>query len=102
MAAKKDELRDRMAAVAARRTSPDARPAPSTAIRTKPVRVTLDLDPADYSALNRWISLVGPRVDPDFPRLSLADALRGMIRATITDETMTGQVVGQIRQDRGK
>jgi len=42
-----------MTAAAASRTAPDAPPAGTTAIRTKPFRVTLDLAPDDYAALNR-------------------------------------------------
>jgi hypothetical protein len=42
------------------------------AIRTKPVRVTVDLDPATYTEPNRWVGGAAIAVNPDFPRLPLA------------------------------
>jgi len=61
-----------------------------TAIRTKPVRVTVDLDPATYTELNRWVGGAAIAVNPDFPRLPLAKAIRAMIHAT-TGQRGSGQ-----------
>lgn len=102
MTARKDALSARMSNAALRRTTtePQQRGA-STAIRTKPVRITLDLDPKTYAALNRWVGSAAVAVDPDFPRLSLAKALRAMVRATIEDTAATGVVLQLLREDRG-
>ncbi len=61
---------------AAQRPDPACEPG-RTAIRTKPVRVTVDLDPATYTELNRWVGGAAIAVNPDFPRLPLAKAIRG-------------------------
>ena len=45
------------------------------------MRVTVDLDPATYTELNRWVGGAAIAVNPDFPRLPLAKAIRAMIHA---------------------
>ena len=50
-----------MAAAAARRTEPGARPAGQTAIRSKPVRITLDLNPELYRQLTVWADSAASR-----------------------------------------
>jgi hypothetical protein len=71
-----------------------------TAIRTKPVRVTVDLDPATYTELNRWVGGAAIAVNPDFPRLPLAKAIRAMIHATTASEAVASAVIEQLRQDQ--
>jgi hypothetical protein len=63
------------------------------------VRVTLDLDPATYKALNRWLGVAGPAVDPDFPRLPLAVALRAMIQEVILSPAEGQAVIARLRRD---
>jgi hypothetical protein len=95
--------RSNMATAAAARTAPEARPAGRTAIRTKPVRITIDLDPAAYTALNRWIESAAIAVDPDavpFRRLSQSAAVRAMIAATVKDEVVTSVVVDLLRREQ--
>jgi hypothetical protein len=85
------ELARRMAAAATSRTD-EAKPAGRTAIRTKPIRITLDLKQADYDALNRWTASAGVELGQPVSRLTLARSLRAMIHATTTDD-MVGDVV---------
>lgn len=95
--------KNRMAAAAAVRTAPDAAPAGQTAIRTKPVRITIDLDPAAYTALNRWIETAATEIDPDavpFRRLSQSAAVRAMIEATVLDKSIGLVVVDLLRRDQ--
>lgn len=100
MTAKPDDRKSRMTAAASVRTAPDAPPAGTTAIRTKPYRITLDLAPDDYASLNRWLTLASLAVNPDDPRrLSLAKALRAMIHATTGDTAATGVVLNLLRAD---
>jgi len=92
------ELRKaQMAAAAARRAEPDARPAGQTAIRSKPVRITLDLSPELYRELTMWADSAA--IELGVPRVSLADAVRAMIRVT-TDHP--DQVLDRLRRDREK
>ncbi|HEV2255218.1 MAG TPA: hypothetical protein VGS06_18715 [Streptosporangiaceae bacterium] len=99
MTAQKDrELRKaQYAAAAARRAEPDAGPAGKTAIRSKPVRITLDLSPELYRELTGWADEAA--IALGVPRVSLADAVRAMIRVT-TDHP--DQVLDRLRQDRDK
>lgn len=92
------ELRKaQMAAAAARRAEPNARPAGRTAIRSKPVRITLDLSPELYRELTGWAD--DAAVALGVPRVSLADAVRAMIRVTADHPD---QVLDRLRQDRDK
>ena len=84
-----------MAAAAARRAEPDARPAGRTAIRSKPVRITLDLSPELYRQLTGWADSAA--VTLDVPRVSLADAVRAMIRVAADNP---GDVLDRLRHDR--
>jgi hypothetical protein len=92
------ELRKaQMAAAAGRRAQPDARPAGRTAIRSKPVRITLDLSPELYRELTGWTDSAA--VELGVPRVSLADAMRAMIRVTADDPD---RVLDLLRKDRDK
>jgi hypothetical protein len=92
------ELRKaQMAAAAARRAEPDARPAGRTAIRSKPVRITLDLSPELYRQLTMWADSAA--IELGVPRVSLADAVRAMIRVTADHPD---RVLDRLRQDRDK
>jgi hypothetical protein len=92
------ELRKaQMAAAAARRAEPDARPAGRTAIRSKPIRITLDLSPELYRELTVWADSAA--IELGVPRISLAAAVRAMIRVT-TDQP--DPVLDRLRQDRDK
>jgi len=92
------ELRKaQMAAAAGRRAEPDARPAGRTAIRSKPVRITLDLSPELYRQLTAWADSAA--IELGVPRVSLADSVRAMIRVTADDPD---QVLDQLRRDRDK
>ena len=84
-----------MAAAAARRTEPNARPAGQTAVRSKPVRVTLDLSPELLRQLTRWAHSAA--VELDVPRVALADMVRAMIRVTMESPD---EVMEQLRRDR--
>ena len=93
---KERELRKaQMAAAAARRAEPDALPAGRTAIRSKPVRITLDLSPELYRQLIGWADSAA--VELGVPRVSLADAVRAMIRVSAENPE---EVLDRLRRDR--
>jgi hypothetical protein len=95
MTVPREQRRAQMAAAAARRTEPDARPAGRTAIRSKPVRITLDLSPELYRQLTQWADSAA--IALDVPRVALADAVRAMIRVTAESP---GAVLERLRLDR--
>jgi hypothetical protein len=84
-----------MAAAALSRIEPGARPAGRTAIRVKPVRITLDLSPELYRQLTEWTHSAA--IELDVPRVALVDAIRAMIRVA-TDNP--DQVIERLRRDR--
>ncbi len=86
-----------MAAAAALRTALHAPAAGETAVRTKPYRITVDLSPATYTALHRW--LVSTAVAVGKPKLTLSDAVRAMIEEAIADTAAT-TVLNRLQQDR--
>ena len=95
MTTAREQRKAQMAAAAARRSGPDPSPAGRTAIRTKPVRITLDLSPELYRQLTQWTDSAA--VALDVPRVSLADAVRAMIRVTTENP---GEVLDRLRRDR--
>jgi hypothetical protein len=95
MTTPRDQRRAQMAAAAGRRSRPGARPAGKTAIRSKPVRITLDLSPELYRQLTQWAGAAA--VALDVPRVALADAMRAMIRVTTENP---GEVLERLRRDR--
>jgi hypothetical protein len=95
MTTPREQRKAQMAAAAARRTEPEARPAGRTAIRSKPVRITLDLSPELYRQLTRLADSAA--IALDVPRVALADAVRAMIRVTAENP---GEVLDLLRRDR--
>ena len=95
MTAPREQRKAQMAAAATRRTEPDAPPAGRTAIRSKPVRITLDLSPELYRQLTQWADSAA--IALDVPRVPLADAVRAMIRVSAENP---GEVLDRLRRDR--
>ena len=63
MSTQREQRKAQMTAAAARRTEPDARPPGRTAIRSKPVRITLDLSPELYRQLTEWAASADKPLD---------------------------------------
>ncbi len=93
----RDQRKAQMAAAAGRRADAGAAPAGRTAIRSKPVRITLDLSPELYRQLTRLADSAA--ITLDVPRVALADAVRAMIRVTADSPS---EVLERLRQDRGQ
>ena len=64
MMARENPASEPMAGAAAQRPDPARQPG-QTVTRTKPVRVTVDLDPATYTELSRWVGSAAIAVNPD-------------------------------------
>jgi hypothetical protein len=97
MTTERDRRKAQMVAAATRRAEPDASPAGKTAIRSKPVRITLDLSPELYRQLTRWADSAA--ITLDVPRVALADVMRAMIRVTTENPA---EVIERLRRDRGQ
>lgn len=95
MSTPRERRRAQMAAAAGRRAEPGAAPAGRTALRSKPIRITLDLNPELYRQLTRWADSAA--VSLDVPRVALADAVRAMIRVSAEDPDPVLEV---LRRDR--
>jgi hypothetical protein len=95
MTTQREQRRAQMAAAAGRRSERDALPAGRTAIRSKPVRITLDLSPELYRQLTQWTDFAA--VTLGVPRVALADAVRAMIRVTADSPD---EVLDRLRRDR--
>ncbi len=100
MTTKRNELKSRMAVAATRRAEPETPASGQTAVRTKPVRITIDLSPADYEALNHWIGTATARINSaPGRRVTLAKAVRAMINTAILDESIGLVVTDLLRRD---
>ena len=95
MATERERRKAQMTAAALSRMEPGARPAGRTAIRSKPVRITLDLSPELYRQLTMWADSAA--ISLGVPRVSLADAVRAMIRVATEDPD---DVLDRLRRDR--
>jgi hypothetical protein len=95
MTTQREQRKAQMAAAAGRRAEPGAHRAGRTAIRSKPVRITLDLSPELYRQLTAWADSAA--VTLDVPRISLAEAVRAMIRVAAE---APDDVLDRLRRDR--
>jgi hypothetical protein len=95
MTAERERRKAQMSAAAARRAAPEATAAGRTAIRSKPVRITLDLSPELYRQLTQWADSAA--VALDVPRIALAEAVRAMIRVTASNPA---EVLELLRRER--
>lgn len=98
MSATRRDLQSRMTLAATRRADPEAAAAGKTAVRTKPVRVTLNMPPELYRQLTRWADSAAEALD--VPRVSVQDALRAMVSAGAADATPDSPALGELRRNR--
>jgi hypothetical protein len=75
-------------------------PAGRTAVRTKPVRITIDLTPLMHRDLTRWCAAAVERLD--VPRVELTNAVRAAIVAFTTDPAMQSRVDEILRKSAGE
>ena len=68
--------------------------------RTKPVRITVDLAPADYQVLTRWLTRAGAELDQPVTAMTLARAIKAMIQATAADHVVNDVVLDLLRKEQ--
>lgn len=73
----------------------DTTPVGSTAERTKPIRVTLDLRPTVHRRLKRWAATAA--VTADLPVVPLAVVLRVLSDELLADEQLAERVLKRLR-----
>ncbi len=75
-------------------------PRPPKEPRSKPVRITVDLSPADYQLLNRWLARASVELDQPVSKMTLARGIRAMIQATAADHVVNDVVLGLLRREQ--
>jgi hypothetical protein len=90
--------RDRMRAATTRRTDPEAPATGHTAIRSKPVRITVDYPPESYRQLTQWTAAAAEELD--VARVSTAAAIRAMSKLAATDPAVSKAVLDLLRRER--
>jgi hypothetical protein len=68
--------------------------------RIKSFQVSIELDPVDFEALNRWLAKAAVDLDQPLNRMTLARGIRAMIRAAETDDAVRGVVLDVLRTDQ--
>lgn len=94
MSTQREKQREARRRAAKRRTEPDAAPAGETAIRSKPVRITVDLAPELYRRLTRWTTDAAEEID--VAKLPLAEVARAAFRA-LEDPDVRERVLRELR-----
>jgi len=60
----------------------------------------VELTPADYEVLNRWLARAGEELDRPASDTTLTQAIRAMIRATAADQVVNDAVLGLMRAEQ--
>lgn len=83
------------------RTAPTKAPATKAAKapRTKPIRVTLDLEPKQHMALKQWCNAAA--VETQLPNVSLATVYRILGDLLVTDDAIAEQVQARLEDGAG-
>ncbi|MFJ4577621.1 hypothetical protein ACIP4W_41035 [Streptomyces sp. NPDC088846] len=68
-------------------------------VRTAPVRVTLDLSPADHRALKRWCN--SSAAELDLSQVPLASVLRILGKQLLADQELAARVRAELEQAAG-
>lgn len=97
MSTDRERRREARRRAAHRRTEPDAAPAGETALRSKPVRITVDLAPEAYRRLTRWTNDAAEEID--VAKLPLAEVARAAFRAMENPE-VRARVLAELREMR--
>lgn len=66
-----------------------------TAVRTKPVRTTVDLTPELHRKLKTWAASAAERMD--VVEVSLADVFRVLVKRLVEDGDLEDQVIADLR-----
>jgi hypothetical protein len=68
--------------------------------RAKRSRIMVELTPADYEVLKRWLASAGEELDQSADEMTLAGAVSAMIRATAADHVVNDVVLALMRAEQ--
>ena len=68
--------------------------------RAKRVRIMVELTPADYEVLNRWLARAGEELDQPVSGTTLTQAIKAMIQATAADHVVSDVVLDLMRAEQ--
>ena len=68
--------------------------------RAKRVRIMVELTPADYEVLNRWLATAGEELGQPASDTTRTKAIRAMIRAAAADQGVNDVVIGFMRAEQ--
>lgn len=71
----------------------------SPVVRSRPVRLSVDLAPAVHAGLVQWAAHAGP--DVGLSRIPTADVARVLLRRLLLDEDWQRYVVAELRRQSG-
>lgn len=97
-----DQMKAKAAKLAARNATQEVRTsAPTEAtenVRVKPVRLTVDVTPADHAALNRLCLLVAEEIG--VARVYGQEMVRSLVGVMLTDSALQARVIADVAQRR--
>lgn len=70
-------------------------PAPTHAVRAKPIRNTVDLSPYHHASLKAWCGETAVSIGSS--RITTQDVLRAMVARLLTDETLARKIRDDLR-----
>lgn len=90
-----EERKQRLRSAAQRRTAEDAPASGSTAVRSKPVRITIDLSPAQYQQLKIWTLHAAADVGAN---VAVVDVIRTLASYLDQDPEIAERVLADLRE----
>ena len=69
-------------------------------VRAKRVRIMVELTPAEYEVVNRWLVSASQELDQSAGPTNLAQAIKAMIQATAADHVVSDVVLDVMRAEQ--
>lgn len=76
-----------------------APPEPSTGVRTKPIKTTVDLQPVEHRQFRRWCEEAADELG--LPAVASSEVVRVLIQLVQDDPTLAARVLAELRLSGG-